>query len=75
MSDDNQTGSPLQQGIGQLQALGAQRGGLLQREQLLSEEERQQKALARQRQIALLRRAFTSPGGALPTSGGGLLGG
>ena len=74
MSSDG-TSSPARRGVEQLQGLGAQRAGLLQREQLLSEEERQQKALARQREIALLRRSFQSQGGALPTSGGGLLGG
>ena len=45
------------------------------RQSLLSEEDRQQQAMARQREIALLRRSFTSPGGGIATSQTSLLGG
>ncbi len=45
------------------------------RQALLSEEERQQQAMARQREIALLRRSFTSPTTGIATSQTSLLGG
>ena len=48
---------------------------IMRRQALLSEEDRQQQAMARQREIALLRRSFTSPGGGIATSQTSLLGG
>lgn len=59
--------SPLQQRPGN--------ADLMRRQALLSEEDRQQQAMARQREIALLRRSFTSPGGGIATSQTSLLGG
>lgn len=72
MSDKKSSISGTEQLLG---AFRPQNSDLARRRALLSEEERQEQAMARQREIALLRRSFTSPGGGIATTQTSLLGG